>query len=232
MTLQFVLPQYDVTWALPPDRDISKVLRKPQCELYRDDIDCQFLSHSSYGGKVNLIGKNNFFAKFHGLQKETVFCDFRYPFKSKSNTDKFKEMLEFEPNLTEQVRQNISEQFGDSYAVIHARVGDDTMKGISVDISRIVLEIDKYVSESAYPVVLVSDDMRLKEMMRSKMLVSDAVPFHSGRVSGDARSFMLDVCIIQNAVQVFALSNNGSTTFSRIPALFAGVPYRCRSLRR
>jgi hypothetical protein len=98
-----------------------------------------------------------------------------------------------------------------------------------VDLIKFVAAIDKYIQKSDVPVVLVSDDMRLKSMMCSRMLVSEATPFHSGRATGDAFSFVLDVSIIQNATRIAAFSSHGwgTTSFSRVPALLAGIPYTC-----
>ena len=231
MMLSSLFPDYDVTWALPPGRDICKVLRQPQCELYRNDLDCRFLSLAAHGEEANRKGKDEFCAYVHKSHKETIFCDFRY--KGLKGVDqKFKAMLEFEPSLAEKVKNDIRKQFGNAYAVIHVRVGDNAMKGRAVDCSAFVAKIERYTQASDIPVVLISDDMRLKNTMRSRMPVSDAMPFHSGNVKGDAHSFMLDVCIIQNAVRVFALSTHAwhNTSFSRIPALLAGIPYECRGM--
>ena len=232
MMLSSLFPDYDVTWALPPERDISNVLCQPQCELYRNELDCQFLSLMAHGAQANNKNREEFCAKVRELQNEMIFCDFRGNNLNGVNK-KYKAMLEFEPSLAEKVKKEIRERFGDVYAVVHVRVGDPAMMGMeSIDLTQFIEKIDRYEQQSDIPIVLVSDDMRLKEIMRSKMLVSEAVPFHSGRVQGDAYSFMLDVCIIQNAVRVFALSNLawGSTSFSRIPALFARVPYTCKSI--
>lgn len=233
MMLALLFPDDDVTWALPPDRDICKVLRQPQCELYRKNLDCRFLSLAANGAEANRKGKEEFCANIHKLNKETIFCDFRCNGSLRGANQQFKAMLEFEPSLAEKVKNDIRTQFGHSYTVIHVRVGDDAMKGMPGDCTPLVAEIEKTAKESEFPVVLISDSLELKSIMRSKLMVSESIPFHSGRMAGDAHSFMLDVCMIQHAARVVALSTHAwqNTSFSRIPALFAGVPYQCRPVR-
>jgi len=228
MMLAELYPQYDVTWAIPSKRILSSVLAKPQTELYRDNLDCVFHSFIVHGWEANQKGFEGFTNKLRrlGESQSHVYCDFRYG-RERGANEKYRAMLTFKPEIETAAREKIRTQFGTDYSVLHVRTGDTELRhGKPIDLARWVNAIQDYLFGATAPIVLVCDSISLKNQMSRQLLCTPGSPYHSGNDEGNVESFVFDVLTIQNAKNVHTIMANAwsGSSFSRIPAQFAGIP--------
>jgi len=224
-----IFPDYVITWAVPSRRCISEVLDSPNTELFRVP-DCSFLALIRDGTEKNEAAFKRFCQRINtlSLSRDRVFVDFRYGFTCRVD-ERLRDMVKFKPELTAAARSKIAETVGEQYEVVHCRVGDAEMcEGQRVHLDKYIVSLENYVSQTQLPVLLLSDSVSLKTRMSGSVKVTTGTPFHSGlHQSGDLSGFVLDVTAIQNAVKVHAITSLpwGNTSFSRVPALYAGVPF-------
>ena len=136
-------------------------------------------------------------------------------------------MLTFQPEITAETLESIRSQFGTDYSVLHIRTGDTELRhGQEIELTRWINAIQDYLLKVNTPVVLVCDSISLKNQMSDQVLCTPGLPYHSADHEGNVRSFVFDVLTILNAKSLHSIMSNawGGTGFSRIPALFAGIP--------
>ena len=233
--LSELYPDHKVTYAIPQNKWISQILLNPNTMLCGKP-DCVFHALSAKGATRNRLDYDKFCTTLTPLisTKDVVRVDFRYG-RNAGIRDDLRGMLEFKPELISSAIKVISESIDGNYCVIHARTGDNEMvydKEINLDKWKKAIEVT--LSKCTLPTIFVSDSEKLKDAMSGHTVILKGSPTHTGFKSDvtGINSFLVDVITIQRASKVTAIVDNKwcNTAFSRIPAMYAGVPFNVKHI--